>query len=355
MSPVFDAIVIGGGQAGLATGYHLKRAGLNFLILEAGSQPAGSWAQYYDHLKLFSPARYSSLPGIPFPGDPDHYPTRDEVVAYLVQYATHFELPVQLHTRVKQVHREGTQFRITTVDGREFRAHSLIAATGSFHHPFVPEIPGRDKFQGQVLHSVQYRNPEPFRNKRVVVVGAGNSAVQIAVEVAKVADVTLATREPINFKPQRLLGKDIHFWSIITGLDSLPLGYWREVGKSVGVLDTGVYQAAIAVGKPDRRPMFTHFTENGVSWADGSTEAVDAVVLATGYRPSVEYLSPIGATDEVGRPLHRGGVSLTVPGLYYVGLSGQRSVASATLRGVGSDAAHVVSHLRRYLKTLVCR
>jgi putative flavoprotein involved in K+ transport len=347
MSDVYDAVVIGAGQAGLATGYQLQRAGRSFVALEAGPQPVGSWPQYYDSLKLFSPARYSSLPGLSFPGDPERYPTRDEVAAYLMRYAAHFNLPVHLNTRVQQVLRDGQVLEVTTTDGRSYRTHSVIAATGSFHRPFIPEVAGREDFQGRVVHSFQYRSPESFQGQRVVVVGAGNSAVQIAVELANTAKVTLATREPVKFKPQVILGKDIHFWARLTGLDTLPLGYWKQVGKAVGVLDTGIYQAALAAGKPDTRPMFTHFTVNGVVWADGSEEAVDAVVFATGYRPGVAYLSGLGALDEAGRPLQRGGVSLNVPGLYYVGLSGQRSIASATLRGVGADAAHILSHLRR--------
>jgi putative flavoprotein involved in K+ transport len=181
--------------------------------------------------------------------------------------------------------------------------------------------------------------------KRVIVVGAGNSAVQIAVELAKVARVTLATRQPVRFVPQRLLGCDIVCWLQWTGLDYLP---WLK-DQGVPVLDAGEYRKALTEKKPDQRPMFHAFTETGVLWSEGEQEAVDAVIFATGYRPHFPHLAGLGALQGNGQPLHRKGVSSAVPGLYFVGLSGQRSFRSATLRGVGPDAAYVVRALRRHL------
>lgn len=348
---VLDTLIVGAGQAGLAAGYHAQRGKLSFAILEAGPAPAGSWPHYYDSLRLFSPARYSSLPGLAFPGDPERYPTRDEVVAYLAKYTRHFALPVEVNRRVEAVRRVGDLFEVATTN-QSYRARTVVAATGAFHRPYIPQLPGRTEFQGQVLHSFEYRNPAPFAGKRVVVVGAGNSAVQIAVELAREARVTLATREPVKFRPQRILGRDIHFWLRASGLDTLPLGLVTRVGNAAGVLDTGVYAAALAGGRPDRRPMFTRFTGSGVVWSDGTPEAVDGVIFATGYRPNLGYLTGLGAFGSGEEPVHRGGVSLTAPGLYYVGLSGQRSHASATIRGVGRDAGYVMRHLRRHLESV---
>lgn len=346
MGEILDTVVIGGGQAGLAAGYHLRRAGLRFRILERADEVGGSWAQYYDSLTLFSPARYAALPGLPFGGDPDRYPLRDEVVTYLRSYAARFQLPVCTGVDVVDVTRVGGTFTVMAADGRRFQARTLIAATGSFHQPCVPVIPGHEVFGGEVLHASGYRNVEPFRGKRVVVVGAGNSAVQIAVELAREAEVTLATRTPVRFAPQRVLGRDIHFWVRVTGLDFLSL----LDSNAVAVLDSGVYQQALAAGQPERRPMFTRYTEGGVQWADGTEEPIDAVIYATGYRPHLAYLRTLGALADDGTVLQRRGVSLSVPGLYFVGLSGQRNFASATLRGVGPDAAVVVRALRRHLR-----
>jgi putative flavoprotein involved in K+ transport len=348
----YDAIVIGAGQSGLAAGYHLQRYGLRFVILEAGSEATGSWARYYDSLKLFSPARYSSLPGMRFPGDPERYPTRDEVVDYLRGYAQHFQLPIMTNTRVERVERQGTSFQVFTSQGQTLSARSVIAATGAFSRPHIPQFAGQDAYTGQILHSSAYINPLPFKDQRVLVIGAGNSAVQIATELAQSAQVTFTSREPVRFMRQRILGRDIHFWIRISGFDT-----WRrqfpqwspfEV-KQQGVQDTGIYQAALQSGNPTWNPFFTRFTEHGVEWADSTDQAFDTVIFATGFRPNLPYLQPLGALDEHGNALHNSGISTSVAGLYYVGISGQRSFASATLRGVGADAAYVIRDLKYYL------
>jgi putative flavoprotein involved in K+ transport len=349
MSTLYDTLVIGGGQAGLATGYHLQRAGLRFAILEAGPGPHGSWPHYYASLTLFSPARYSRLPGLPFPGNLAHYPSRAAVVAYLAGYASHFGLPVIPQTRVTHVSRADGIFVVGTADGRTYPARSLVAATGAFSRPFLPAFPGQAEFGGRLLHAATYQTPAPFAGQRVVVVGAGNSAVQIAVELAEVARVTLASRRPVRFRPQQPLGRDIHFWMRWLGFDSLPLGRWWDLPAPMGVLDSGRYQAALAAGRPDPRPLFRTFTPTGVEWADGTREGVDAVICATGYRPNLDYLAALDALDAQGQARQRDGISRMVAGLYYMGLSGQRTFASATLRGVGPDAAAVVRHLRHYL------
>lgn len=349
----YDAIVIGGGQAGLAAGYHLQRAGLRFVILEAGSEATGSWTRYYDSLKLFSPARYSSLPGMPFPGDPKRYPTRDEVVDYLRSYARHFHLPVVTSTRVERVECQDTIFHVFTSQGQTLSARSVIAATGAFSRPHFPQFEGQDAYVGQTLHSSAYINPLPFKDQQVLIIGAGNSAVQIATELARLAQVTLTSREPVRFRRQRILGLDLHFWIKVTGYDTWKRQFpqWKpfEVNQP-GVLDTGMYQAALQSGNPAWHPIFTRFTEAGVEWADGTTQKFDAVIFATGFRPNLPYLRPLDALDEHGSALHRGGISTSVAGLYYVGISGQRSFASATLRGVGGDAAYVTRDLKRYLR-----
>lgn len=343
MDTRYDVVVIGGGQAGLAAGYHLQRAGLRFIIIDAACQIGGSWSQYYESLRLFSPARYAALPGFPFGGNPDSYPTRDEVVAYLQAYATYFNLPIVSNTSIQAVQRRDKHFWSATTAGTVYPSDSLIAATGSFRTPTIPQLPGQEHFRGQILHAADYRTPDPFRGKRVIVVGAGNSAVQIGSEVAEVARVTLAVRHPVRFAPQRVLGYDIHHWLDWTRLEYLP---WLQ-DQSAPVLDTGVYQQALAANKPDQRPMFCGFTQDGVWWSGNEYERVDAIIFATGYSTRMPYLANLAALDSSGAPLHHKGISRVVPGLYYVGLSGQRSFRSATLRGVGADAAYVVAALQQ--------
>ncbi|MEU0492338.1 NAD(P)-binding domain-containing protein [Nocardiopsis sp. NPDC006139] len=336
--------VIGAGQAGLAAAHASSRRGVRALVLEAAGHPGGSWPHYYDSLTLFSPARFSGLPGRPMPGDPDRYPRRDEVVSYLRDYAARLDADLRCGHRVERVVRDGDGFLLTLADGSRIRSRAVVSATGGFARPHRPEPPGLADFTGAVLHAAEYRSPEPFAGLRVVVVGGGNSGVQIAAELAGTARVTLATRSPVAWAEQRPLGRDIHWWFVRSGLDAAPLGrLWARA--PVLVNDDGRYRAAVAAGAPDRREMFTRLEGDEVTWADGSVERVDAVLLATGYRPALDHLAPTGALDREGRPLHRGGVSTAVPGLGYVGLEFQRTFASATLRGVGRDARHVVRRL----------
>jgi putative flavoprotein involved in K+ transport len=185
---------------------------------------------------------------------------------------------------------------------------------------------------------MDYRNPDAFRDRRVIVVGGGNSAVQIAVELAGCARVTLATRQPVRFMPQRVLGRDIHFWLGITGLDRCR--WWSD--QSAPVMDCGQYREALASDRPPQRRLFLRYTADGVVWPDGTSEPVEDVIFATGYRTEYPFLKALACALP-----HRRGVSLGIPGLYFVGLSGQTGLASATLRGVGRDAAEVVRALRR--------
>lgn len=351
MKDILETIVIGGGQAGLASGFHLQKKGLRFLILEASNQIGGSWPRYYDSLKLFSPASVSSLPGMKFPGTQDRYPKRDEVIQYLQEYKNKFQLPVLINQRVDLIEKNKLGFIIRTVTGDIFQARTIINATGSFNNPFIPKIKGREVFQGKTLHSSEYQNTLPFHNKRVIVIGGGNSAVQIAVELSEVSKTTLSVRQPIKFVKQRLLGLDIHYWLKIIGFDTFP--FWRfgkTAPRSNAVNDTGGYKDRISKGNPEQRLMFTSFYEDGVIWPDGEREPVDTIIYATGFRPYLPYMKLLGALDGEGMPLQKAGIS-SIPGLYFVGLEGQRSFASATLRGVGEDAEYVVKKLLHHLKS----
>ncbi|MFE9308152.1 flavin-containing monooxygenase [Streptomyces sp. NPDC006706] len=346
-----DIAVIGGGQSGLATAHALLRQGMAPVVLEASDRAAGSWPRYYDNLTLFSPARYSALPGPPFPGDPDRYPHRDEVVAYLTAYAARLDADIRTGRRVTAVRRVADGgFELDLQGGERLRARGVVAASGSFGRPHRPAFPGLEAFDGTLLHAADYRNPAPFAGQRVIVVGAGNSAVQIAAELGEVAQVTLATRASVKFARQHIFGRDLHLWLAVTGLDTAPLGLLLRRPPAQPVLDDGRYRAALRSGRPDRRPLFTGADGAKVTWADGSREEVGAVVLATGYRPDLPYLAQLdGALDAAGYPQHRGGAALTLPGLEFVGLEWQRSLSSNSLRGVSRDADRAARRLAAYL------
>jgi putative flavoprotein involved in K+ transport len=344
MNKTYDVIVIGAGQAGLATGYHLKRSGHSYLILEASGEAAGSWPHYYDSLKLFSPAKYSSLPGMSFPTKGDHYPVRDEVVQYLRSYASFYQFPIAYHQYVETVDKISEIFQVMTTTGELFRAKNIICATGSFNRPNLPSIEGHEDFKGSIIHSSNYSSPASFADQSIIVVGSGNSAVQIAIELSEIANTTLAVRELVSLMPQRIIGRDIHYWFKMSGIDSL--SWFRKLANNSSlVIDVGGYKKSLRTGKPIQKQMFSQFYSDGVVWSDGSRESVDRVLFATGFKSNLNFIRGIGALDEQGNPIHKRGISATVPGLYYVGLSGQRSFASATLRGVGRDAGYVVKNL----------
>ncbi len=323
-------------------------------MLEAGDHTAGSWPHHYDSLTLFSPARYSALPGLPFPGDPDHHPHRDEVVAYLRDYAARLDADIRTRRRVHEATVTDGGYRVHTTD-ETLTAPLVVAASGGFGNPHRPALPGLDAFTGEVLHVVQYRSPQEFAGQHVVVVGAGNSAVQVATELAGHARVTLASRTPVSFVPQRPLGHDLHFWSTALGLDHLPVGPLLRDQPRVPVLDDGRYRGALTAGRPRPAPLFTDIDGTRVSWPDGRTEHVDTIVLATGYRPDLPYLDRLGALDPTGTPRQFRGLSLTHRGLGFVGLEWQRSLASATLRGVGRDATYLVGRLLARVRPVASR
>ncbi|TDB74301.1 NAD(P)/FAD-dependent oxidoreductase [Actinomadura sp. KC216] len=341
--------VIGGGQSGLAAARAVTAAGLRPLVLEASGRAAGSWPDYYDSLTLFSPARFSAMPDLPFPGDPDRYPHRDEVVAYLERYAALLAergIEIRLNSRVTGVRADGAGFVVQIEGGQELAVSGVVAASGA--RPLIPTLPGADTFTGELEHVAAYRNPKPYEGRRVVLVGAGNSAVQIGYELAEVADVTLASRQPVRLMPHRRHGQDVHYWAVTTGFDHLPPTWLARLVPGRLVNDPGPYDQALRDGRLRRRPMFTALDGDRVIWDDGASEHVDAVLLATGYVPSLGYLAGLGALDEAGMPLHVGGLSLTHPGLVYLGVEFQRSYASNTLRGVAADADHVVTALAAY-------
>lgn len=351
MTSVTDVVVIGAGQSGLAAVRALQARGIRPVVLEAGPEPAGSWPRYYDSLTLFSPARYSAMPGLAFPGRPGHYPHRDEVAGYLRRYAASLAADIRTGTPVTAVeahHRGG--FLVQTATGQTFHAAGVVAATGSYANPWVPALPGQDRFPGRLLHVAGYRSPHQRAGERVIVVGAGNSAVQVGYELAQVATVTLATRHPVNFHPQCRGGQDLHHWLVTSGFDLLPPQWLSHYLGDRWVVDTGKYRHALQTGQMDRRPMFTGFDADGVVWPDGTREQVDTVVFATGYRPDLGYLSPLGAPGNDGMPLHSGGISATHPGLVYLGLEFQRSFSSSTLRGVHRDAEHVITSLTAHVR-----
>ncbi|MFE0146437.1 flavin-containing monooxygenase [Nonomuraea sp. NPDC059007] len=348
-------VIVGGGQSGLAAARAALQTGLRPLILEASDAAEGSWPRYYDSLTAFSPARFSAMPGLDFDGDPDRYPHRDEVAGYLRHYAALLDAEIRTGTRVRAVENAGDRrpgaFVVRTENGEEIEAAAVVAASGSFARPVRPDLPGAGTFAGRVLHAADYRDANDLAGQRVVVVGGGNSAVQIAYELTGTVErVSLASRAPLTFLPQRRDGRDVHHRLVSSGFDDLPPAWLIHHVRSRLVMDVGDYASAVRDGRLVRRPMFTALDGEHVVWADGQRERADVLLLATGYLPDLDYLAPLGALDEHGLPVHQGGLSLIRPGLAYLGLEFQRSFASNTLRGVAADAAHIMGPLAAHAR-----
>lgn len=340
----YDAIVVGGGQAGLAMGHHLSRRGLRHVILEASDRLGAAWRERWDSLVLFTPARHSGLPGLPFPGRPDAYPKRDEVVSYLERYAAHFRLPVALGTRVDRLTSEGAGFRLDTARGA-YRAGQVVVATGPFQAPAVPALSAGLAPEVRQLHSSRYRNPGDLPDGTVLIVGGGNTGFQIADELAGQRPVHLSIGSRQTPLPQRLLGRDIFWW--LTRLRLMDRSAETRIGRRMRSRDPALVGSSPSRLRRRRPSVVIHpraVAAEGttVTFADGRSLAVDAVIWATGYRPDQSWIDVTCAQGPVIP--HRRGVT-ECPGLYFLGLSWQHTRGSALLGWVDADAAFLAKQI----------
>jgi putative flavoprotein involved in K+ transport len=343
----YDVIVIGGGQSALALGYYLRKTKLNYLFLDKEEQPGGSWLHYWDSLQLFSPAQWSSLPGILMPGGVEHYPTRNETLEYLNHYEERYQLPVKRPVEVQQVKQDGERFSLITSAGTYY-SKAVISATGSFNKPFVPEISGLENFSGQVIHSSRYRNNKPFNHQQVLVVGEGNSGAQILAEVSKVARTYWATSKVPKFLPDDIDGRVL--------FDHASAMYAaRQAGKSFTPPSLGDVVAVPAVREARERGAFSthhfisHFTREGVVFQDGEEQVINTVIFCTGFRPSLDHLQPLGILEADGKIETEGTRALKTEGLWLVGYGSWTGFASATLIGVGRTAKQTAREVEQYL------
>ena len=342
-----DVVVVGAGQAGLAIGYFLAKQGRDFTILDAASEPAAVWRQRWDSLKLFTSARYSGLPEMPFPGDPDHYPGRDEVVAYLTQYARHFALPVELGSPVRSLRRpDDTGTFLVELADRAYQADQVVIATGPFQVPRVPDFAGRLDTDVVHFHSSAYRSPKDVPTGTVLVVGGGNTGFQIAHELSATHEVHLAVGSRQTPLPQRLLGRDLFWYLDKTRL----IGTTSEsrVGRRLRDRDTLIGSRPRTL---KRRGVHLHsravdVAGNTVTFADGGTMSPDAVVWATGFGVEHSWIDVPVFTDD-GRVVHRRGVT-AAPGLYFLGLLWLHTRGSALLGWVKDDAEYIARQISAF-------
>jgi putative flavoprotein involved in K+ transport len=333
-----EVVVIGAGQAGLAIGYFLRRQGRRFATLERSGRVAPAWRERWDSLALFTPRRYSALPGLPFPGDPDGYPTRDEVIAYLERYAETFELPVELSSEVEKLEpNDDGRFRLE-VDGRTIAADQVVVATGPFQTPYVPKI--AEKLADDVVqtHAVGYRRPDEIPQGTVLVVGGGNTGFQIAKELSATHKVVLSVGSRQTPLPQRLLGRDLFWW--LTKARILDTTVESRLGRKLSTRETLIGSSPRELKRSYGVELKPRLVDGDgrrtVGFEDGSEREVDAVIWATGYRPDYSWIKlPIFEQD--ARLRHRRGIT-DAPGLYFLGLTWQYTRGSALIGFIKDDA-----------------
>ena len=350
----FGTVVIGGGQSGLAVGHGLKQRHLSFVILDAHDRIGDAWRKRWDSLRLFTPGRYDGLPGMPFPGSPSSYPTKDEAADYLEAYARNFELPVRTGVAVDRLARAGDRFELRCGEQALF-ADNVVVATGAFDTPRIPAF-ARELDEGILqLHSKAYHRPSQIQAGGVLVVGAGNSGAEIAIELASRHETWLAGRDT-GQEPTRA-GSRLDYlitplmWLVATRLTvknalgrklrdhflapprGIPLGRVRRTDFAPAGVERVARVAAVRNGYPVLE--------------DGRVLEVSNVIWCTGYAPDYDWID-LPVRTRAGFPVHDRGVVKSCPGLYFVGLPFLYSLSSALLGGVGRDARYIVDHIAHH-------
>jgi putative flavoprotein involved in K+ transport len=346
--------VIGGGQAGLAVGYHLGQRRLPFVILDDQPRVGDAWRKRWDSLRLFTPGRYDGLPGMPFPGPPSSYPAKDELAAYLEAYARRFELPVRTGVKADKLSRIGDRFEVAA-GGHTLSAANVVVATGAYHIPKVPPFARELDERIVQLHSSEYRNPSRIQRGGVLVVGAGNSGAEIAVELARDHQTWLSGRdtgqEPTRAGsvPDRLFTPI--FWFLATKVLTVGTPIGRKVRDRFldpprGIPLGRVRRQDFAAAGIERVPRVIGVRNGSPLLENGRVLDVANVIWCTGFAPDYGWIDlPLPTRN--GVPIHTRGVVESCPGLYFVGLPFLYALSSALVGGVGRDAGHIVDHIER--------
>jgi len=344
--------VIGGSQAGLAVGYHLSRRGLPFVILDENARIGDAWRKRWDSLRLFTPGRYNGLPGMPFPGSPFSYPTKDELADYLETYARAFELPVRTAVKVEKLTKAGARFEVSCCE-RTLYADNVVLATGAFAHSRVPSFARKLDQNIVQLHSKEYRSPSQVQDGGVLVVGAGNSGAEIAIQLARDHQTWLSGRDT-GQEPTRAGSLPDHLvtpimWFMATQVLKVnnPLGrkardYFLDPPRGIPL--GRIRRKDFAAAGIERVPRMTGVRNGYPVLEDGSLLEVSNVVWCTGFSPNYDWVD-LSLPTRYGVPFHTRGVVESCAGLYLVGLPFLYSLSSALVGGVGRDAGYIVEHI----------
>jgi putative flavoprotein involved in K+ transport len=348
-----STLVIGGGQAGLAMGYQLARRNLSFRILDAHDRIGDAWRRRWDSLRLFTPARYASLPGFPLPTNGDAFLGKDAVADYLEAYAKHLNLSVSTGMKVQRLSKKNGKFLVET-DRRRFEADQVVVAMANYQVPRVPTF-ASDLDRGIVqIHSHHYKNPSQLKPGNTLVVGAGNSGADIAMEVVKTSPTWMSGKESghVPFQIDTFLARLVLF-RIVRFIGHYVLSLATPIGrkqrpkllktasplvrvKPKDLTSAGVERVGRVVGVQNGKPLLE----------DGRTLDVANVIWCTGYEPGFSWID-LPVFDGGGNPMHERGIVHRMPGMYFVGLHFLYAMSSATLVGIGRDADYVAKAIER--------
>ena len=335
---ILDSVVIGGGQAGLSSSYHLKKRGIAHVLLDSNPRPGGAWQHRWDALTMHDVHRVSDLPDDPIPDAADTERANAFVPAYFTDYERTHDLPVIRPVQVRSVRDDpstgsGTNVLRIVADQGTWLSRTLINATGTWTRPFIPYYPGAETFAGEQLHTVDYPGPEHFRGKRVLVVGGGASAVQVLGALRPLTDTIWVTRrEPVwrtdEFTAE--IGREVVARVEERVRQGLPP---RSVVSVTGLMLREQEREAERLGAYERRPMFSRIEPDGVRWADGTFESVDVILWATGFRPSIEHLAPLHLRSPRGGIQLDGTTAVADPRIQMVGYGPSASTIGANRAG----------------------
>jgi putative flavoprotein involved in K+ transport len=345
----FDTVIIGGGQAGLSVGYHLAKQSRTFVILDANERVGDQWRKRWDSLRVFTSARYNGLPGMAFPAPPHSLPTKDEVADYLEAYVARFDLPVRSGVRVDGLIKTGNRYLVTA--GDQLEADNVVVATGAYQAPRTPAFAGELDPRIVQMHSTEYRNPSQLREGGVLVVGAGNSGAEIALEASRDHQTWLSGRdtgqEPVRpgGRADRLLMPAI--WFLVTRILTVKTRMGRAVMRKFrhrGIPLARVTRKVIRAAGIERVPRVVGVTSGMPLLDDGRVLDVENVVWCTGFVPNFRWIQ-LPIFDEDGYPMHDRGVVGSEPGLYFMGLYFLYSLSSVLIGGAGRDAEYIADHI----------
>jgi putative flavoprotein involved in K+ transport len=349
-----ETVVIGGGQAGLSVGYHLARRGVPFVILDANQRVGDSWRQRWDSLRLFTPAKFDALDGMPFPAEPNEFPTKTQMADYLEAYARKFELPVRTGIRVDKVTRRGATYIVRAGEYR-FEANNVVVAMSYYQDPWVPDFARELNHGIRQMHSCDYRNPSDLRAGTVLIAGAGNSGAEIARELAHTHKIIVSGRDvgQIPFSIASLAGRTFLARLVLRVLFHRVLTTHTPLGRKVRPKMLGVGGPLIRVKRKQlaaagvERVAKVVGVRNGMPLLEnGDVLDVENVVWCTGFRQPFPWMD-LPVFDQDRRPMQDRGVVTSEPGLYFVGLAFLYAMSSTMIHGVGRDAEYIANVIAR--------